>query len=115
MIPSTLAYQDVLYVVRNGGILTTHEAATGNVLKSARIAGALGGYSSSPVAADGKVWLGSEEGKVAVLRAGGDWEVLAVNDLAEGIYATPALSDGVIYLRTEEAMYAFSSTASSKQ
>ena len=115
VIPSTLAYQDVLYVVRNGGILTTHEAATGNVIKSARIAGALGGYSSSPVAADGKVWLGSEEGKVAVLRAGGDWEVLAVNDLAEGIYATPALSDGVIYVRTEEALYAFSSAASSKQ
>jgi outer membrane protein assembly factor BamB len=110
VIPSTLAYQDVLYVARNGGILTTHEAATGKVSKSARISGALGGYSSSPVAADGKVWLGSEEGKVAVLRAGADWEVLAVNDLGEGIYATPALSGGVIYLRTEEALYAFSSS-----
>ncbi|HTM47890.1 MAG TPA: PQQ-binding-like beta-propeller repeat protein [Bryobacteraceae bacterium] len=107
VVPSTLAYQNVLYVMRNGGILTTHDADTGNVIKAARIEGALGGYSSSPVAADGKVWIGSEEGKVAVVRAGGEWEKLAVNDLGEGCYATPALSRGVIYLRTEEAMYAF--------
>jgi outer membrane protein assembly factor BamB len=110
VIASTLAYQGVLYIVRNGGILTTHDAATGNVIKTGRIAGALGGYSSSPVAADGKVWLASEEGKVSVLRAGGEWEVLAVNDLGEGCYATPALSGGVIYMRTEEALYAFGAT-----
>jgi outer membrane protein assembly factor BamB len=108
VIPSVLAYQGVLYVARNGGILTTHDAATGNVIKAARVEGALGGYSSSPVAADGKVWLGSEEGKMAVLKAAGDWQLLQVNDLGEGIYATPALSKGVIYLRTEEALYAFS-------
>ena len=112
VIPSTLAYRNVLYIVRNGGILTTHEAATGKVIKVARIEGALGGYSSSPVAAEGKIWIGSEEGKVSVLRAGGEWEVLAVNDLGEGCYATPALSEGVIYLRTEEALYAFASEAS---
>ncbi len=112
VIPSTLAYRNVLYVVRNGGILTTHDAATGKVIKAARIEGALGGYSSSPVAAEGKIWLASEEGKVSVLRAGGEWEVLAVNDLREDGYATPALSEGVIYLRTEEALYAFASAAS---
>ncbi len=111
VVPSTLAYRNVLYVARNGGILTTHDAATGNVIKAERIKGALGGYSSSPVAADGKVWLASEEGKVSVLGAAGDWELLAVNDLGEGCYATPALSGGVIYLRTDEALYAFSSNA----
>ena len=79
------------------------------MIKTARIEGALGGYSSSPVAAEGKVWLASEEGKVSVLRAAGEWEVLAVNDLGEGCYATPALAGGVIYLRTEEALYAFGS------
>jgi outer membrane protein assembly factor BamB len=109
VIPSTLAYGNVLYIVRNGGILTTHSAVTGSVLKTGRLAGALGGYSSSPVAADGKVWLASEEGKVSVLRAGGDWEVLAVNDLGEGCYATPAMAGGIIYLRTDEALYAFGS------
>jgi outer membrane protein assembly factor BamB len=107
VIPSPLVYQNVVFVARNGGILTTHDAATGDVIKAARIEGALGGYSSSPVAADGKVWLASEDGKVSVLRAGGQWEVLAVNDLDEACYATPALSGGVIYLRTEKALYAF--------
>lgn len=109
VIPTTLAYRDVLYVMRNGGILTTLDTATGAVIKSARIPGAIGGFSSSPVAADGKVWIASEDGKIAVLRAGGDWEVVAVNDLGEGCYATPALSKGVIYLRTEDALYAFGS------
>ena len=109
VVPSTLAYNNVLYLVRNGGILTTHDATNGNVIKNARIEGALGGYSSSPVAAEGKIWIGSEEGKVSVLRAAGEWEVLQVNDLGEGCYATPALSGGVIYLRTEEALYAFAS------
>ena len=87
-------------------------SSAGKVIKTARIEGALGGYSSSPVAAEGKIWLASEEGKVAVLRAGGEWEMLAVNDLGEECYATPALSEGVIYLRTEEALYAFGSGGS---
>jgi outer membrane protein assembly factor BamB len=111
VIPSLLAYENVLYIVRNGGILTAHDAGSGKVLKAARIEGALGGYSSSPVAAEGKIWLASEEGKVSVVRAGGDWDVVAVNDLGEGCYATPALSGGVIYLRTDEALYAFGSEA----
>ena len=88
------------------------DVATGKVIKAARIEGALGGYSSSPVAAEGKIWLASEEGKVSVLRAGGGWELIAMNDLGESCYATPALSEGVIYLRTDEALYAFSSGAS---
>jgi hypothetical protein len=59
------------------------------------------------VAADGKIFLASEEGKVSVLRAGADWDVLKVNDLAEGAFSTPALSQGRIYLRTDEALYCF--------
>jgi len=60
------------------------------------------------------IWLASEEGKVSVLGAGGEWKVLAVNDLGEDCYATPALSEGVIYLRTEEALYAFGSAATTE-
>ncbi len=105
VIPSPLVYDGVVYVVRNGGILTTFDAATGDVLKAARLEGALSGYSASPVAADGKVFLPSEEGKVAVVKAGGKWETLAVNDLGEGCFATPALAEGHIYLRTEAALY----------
>lgn len=112
VIPSPLLYDGVLYFVKNGGILTALDPATGHVLKAGRVKGALGGYSASPVAADGKVFLVSEDGKVAVLKAGSDWDVLAVNDLGEGSYATPALSEGRIYMRTEEALYCFGSSRS---
>jgi len=107
VIPSPLLYEGVLYFVKNGGILTALDPDTGHVLRTGRVKGALGGYSASPVAADGKIFLVSEEGKVAVLRAGRDWEVLALNDLGEGTYATPALSQGRIYLRSDEALWCF--------
>jgi outer membrane protein assembly factor BamB len=109
VIPSPLLYDGVLYVVKNGGILTAFNPSTGEVLKTGRVRGALGGYSASPVAADAKIYIVSEEGKVAVLKAGRDWDVLAVNDLAEGAFATPALSAGRIYVRTDNALYCFGS------
>ena len=59
------------------------------------------------MAADGKVYLTSEGGKVAVLKAGKDWEVIAVNDLGEDAFATPALSGGRIFVRTSKGLYCF--------
>jgi outer membrane protein assembly factor BamB len=84
------------------------------VAKAGRLQGSLGPYSASPVAADGKVFLASEEGKVTVLKAGRDWEIAAINDLEEGCFATPALAEGHIYLRTSEALYRFGSSAARK-
>ncbi len=107
VVPSPLLYDGVLYVLKNGGILTALDPETGKVAKTDRVQGAVGGYFASPVAADGKLYLASEDGKVAVLRAGRDWDVLRVNDLGEDCHATPALSDGNIYLRTSEALYCF--------
>jgi len=112
VVPSPLLYDGVLYLIKNGGILTALDPATGRELKVGRVKGALGGYSASPVAADGKVFLVSEEGKIAVLKAGPDWDLLAVNDLGEGSFATPALSQGRIYVRTDEALYCFGPTGS---
>jgi len=109
VIPSPLLYDGVLYVIKSGGILTAFDPATGELLKAGRVRGALGGYSASPVAAEGKIVIVSAEGKLAVLRAGRDWDVLAVNDLGEGSFATPALSAGRIYVRTDEALYCFGS------
>jgi len=97
----------VLYVLKNGGILTSLDRETGTVLKTGRVEGAVGGYSASPVAAEGKLFLTSEDGKVAVVGAGKDWKILAVNDIGENCFATPALSEGEIYLRTDEALYRF--------
>ena len=107
VVPSPLLYDGVLFLLKNGGLLTSFVAETGKVAKAGRITGALGCYSASPVAAEGKLFLASEEGKVTVLKAARDWQVIAINDLAEGCYATPALSRGHIYLRTSEALYRF--------
>lgn len=108
-VPAPLVYRDVLYAVKNGGVLTSYNPATGEVWKSARAGdGALGDYYASPVAADGKLYLANEAGKVAVLKAGAQFETLAVNDLEEEIHATPALVAGRIYIRTARAMYSFS-------
>jgi outer membrane protein assembly factor BamB len=110
VVPSPLYYQGVLYVLKNGGLLTSFDPKTGDVQKASRVSGAMGSYSSSPVAADGKIFIASEEGKVTVLKAGAEWEVMRINDLEEGCYATPALAGGSIYLRTNDALYRFGMT-----
>lgn len=107
VIPSPLLYQGILYSVKNGGILTAFDVKTGEVIKTGRIQGALGGYSASPVLAEGRLYFASEEGKVAVIRPGREWELVLLNDLQEQIFATPALSGGKIFLRTSEALYCF--------
>jgi len=106
-VPCPLLYKGVLYLVKTGGIATSLNPATGEVLKQARLVGALDGYYSSPVGADGKVYMISQAGKVSVLKAGAQWEVLAMNDLEEEAYATPAIADGKIYLRTRNTLYCF--------
>jgi len=107
VIPTALIYDDVIFLIKNGGILETVDAETGERLKQGRVREAIEGYTASPVAADGKVYLASEAGKIAVLRAAGQWEITNVNDLGEEIFATPALSDGKLFVRTAEHLYSF--------
>jgi outer membrane protein assembly factor BamB len=106
-VPCPLVYKGVLYLVKTGGIATTLNPVTGEVLKQSRMRGALEGYYSSPVGADDKVYMISQAGKVSVFKAGGDLELLALNDLEEEAYATPAIADGKIYLRTRNTIYCF--------
>ncbi len=106
-VPSPLLYQDVLYLMKEGGILTTIDPADGTVLKQGRMTGALSQYFASPVAAEGKVYMTSEAGNVVVLKAGKEWEILRVNDMDDECYASPAIVDGAIYLRTKSALYCF--------
>ncbi len=106
-VPSTLLYKGVLYMINDSGILLSFDPATGNVLKQGRLHGAIDKYFSSPVAADDKVFLIGQGGQVSVLKAAGDWEVLAVNELDDECFATPAIADGHIYIRTRSALYAF--------
>jgi outer membrane protein assembly factor BamB len=109
-IPAPLVYQNVFYMVRDGGIITSLDPASGKLLKEGRSREALGEYYASPVAADNKVFVASVEGKISVLKAGAEWEVLGVNDLVEETHATPALSDGRIYVRTRGQLYCFGDT-----
>ncbi len=97
----------VLYTLRDGGILTSLNPETGKVFKQGRLKGAIDKYYASPVAADGKVIVASETGKIALLKAGADWQVLAVNDLGEECYATPAIANNQIYIRSRGSLYCF--------
>jgi len=106
-VPSTLLYKGVLYMINDSGILISFDPATGNVIKQGRLHGAIDKYFASPVAADDKVYLIGQGGQVSVLKAMGEWEVLGVNEMDDEVYATPAIADGRIYLRTRSALYAF--------
>lgn len=108
-VPSPLFYRGVLYTLKEGGIMTSFDPKTGQILKQARLRGAPGEYYSSPVAADGKIYAISEEGKVAVVQAGAQWELLGVNELNDGCKATPAIADGKLYVRTYNTIYCFGS------
>lgn len=106
-VPSPLVYRDVLYTLKEGGILTSFDQRTGEILRQARIQGALGDYYASPIAGDGKIYVVSEEGKAAVIQAGGQWKVLQINDLKDGCKATPAIADRRLYIRTYGTLYCF--------
>ena len=108
-VPAPLVYNDVVFLIRSGGIATTLNAKTGKVIKQARLTGALEDFYSSPIGVDGKVYIASEHGKVVVLSATGDWQILAINDFDADIYATPAISEGSMYTRTRHSLYAIGS------
>lgn len=106
-VPSTLLYQGALYMVNDSGILISFDPATGNVIKQGRLKGAIDKYFASPVGADGNVWLISQDGTVSVVKAQGEWETVAVNSLDEECFATPAIADGKLYIRTQGTLYCF--------
>ena len=106
-VPSTLLYKGVLYMINDSGILISFDPATGQVIKQGRLHGAIDKYFASPVAADDKVLLIGQGGQVSVLKAAGEWQVLKVNELDDEVFATPAIADGRIYVRTRSALYAF--------
>jgi len=106
-IPAPLIYQGVMYLMKEGGIVSSLDPASGQILKQGRTPDALEEYYASPVAADGKIFMVSASGKVTVLKAGAQWEILATNDLDEEVWATPAIAGGNLYIRTRNALYSF--------
>ncbi len=106
-VPTPVVYNGLVYMVKNGGIITAIDPVSGQALKEGRSKDAPGEYTASPIAADDKVFLASVGGMVTVLKAGREWEVLGVNDLGDEIHATPALAGGRIYVRTRGTLYCF--------
>jgi outer membrane protein assembly factor BamB len=106
-VPSPVFYRDALYTVKDGGILTSIDPATGNVRKQIRLTGALDKYFASPVAGDGKLYLIGQSGKTATVRAGPEPQLIAASDLGEECYATPAIAHRGLYVRSREALYFF--------
>ena len=96
----------VVFGVKDGGILTTLDSATGKPVKTGRLSGN-GQYYASPVVADGRVFLLDQDGKLSVVTAAGEWEELQTADFGEQVYATPAIVDGQMYLRTAGHLYCF--------
>ncbi len=104
--PTPLIYRGDLYVLANQGILDCYELRSGNEIYRQRIPHQGGGFSASPVAADGRIYLSSEDGDIFVVRAGKDFELLSTNPMGERLMATPALSDGRMFVRGEHNLFA---------
>jgi len=106
--PSPVFANDHIFMVKDGGIVTCLNAATGRPTKQGRVSGTAG-YYSSPVAGDGKVYLLSQRGELTVISAEPQWRELSSVKFGEDAYATPAIVDGRIYLRTAGHLFCFGS------
>jgi outer membrane protein assembly factor BamB len=104
--PTPIVYDGILYVLRDNGVLTTYQVKTGERIYQQRIDTGTGSFSASPVAADGKVYLTSEDGDVFVVRAGRTFELLARNSMGQVCMATPAISGDLLLERTRSMLYA---------
>jgi outer membrane protein assembly factor BamB len=121
-VTTPLAYNGIVYMVRNGGILGAFDLATGHEHKTARLSGAIDEYFASPVAAGGRILTTSRNCKLTWIAPGPEWETLKVNDLgtaseqggsngqSEECFATPALGHDGIFVRTSSALYRFATS-----
>ena len=96
-------YGDIMYAVADLGVLSAFDAKTGRLIYQERLPTS---FSASPVAADGKLYLSSEDGEVFVVKAGPRFELLAKNSMGEPLMATPAISDGTLLIRGQHHLYA---------
>ena len=104
--PTPLIYNGILYVLGNNGLFDAYNLKTGAEVYRQRLPTIGSGYSASPVAADGKIYLSSEDGEMLVIGAGDKFTHLATNSMGELLMATPALSEGVMYVRSSNSLFA---------
>jgi outer membrane protein assembly factor BamB len=104
-IPTPIVYGDYLYVVSNNGILSCYRAETGERVYRERIGGSGGAFTASLIAADGRIYLTSEDGEIYVIKAGPAYELLALNSMGDVCMATPAVSTGMLVVRTQHHVF----------
>jgi len=109
--PTPIVYGDLLYTCSNQGVLAAYNAKTGERVYQERLGGTGAAFTASPVASNGKIYLASEDGDVFVVQAGPKYELLAKNPVGEVMMATPAISNGLVIVRTVSHLYAFGNTA----
>lgn len=100
--PSLLLLDDLLFGMDDNGVATCWEAKTGTVVWNERVGG---NYSSAPIAAEGRLYFFSEEGKTTVIAAGREFRKLAENQLEDGFMASPAVAEAALFLRTKTSLY----------
>ncbi|MEO6568971.1 MAG: PQQ-binding-like beta-propeller repeat protein [Opitutaceae bacterium] len=107
-VPSPLFYDGRIYFVKDGGVLSSLDAKTGEPFYAQTSIDAAGNYFASPVAANGRIYLASSLGKITVVKAGGNQpEILHQTDFAQRVHATPVLVGDNLYLRTATHLWAF--------
>jgi outer membrane protein assembly factor BamB len=104
--PTPLAYRGHLYVLANNGVFDAYDLATGKDIYRQRLPQVGSGFSASPVAADGKIYISSEDGEMLVVQAGPEFKVIATNTMGETLMATPALSGGTMFVRGASSVFA---------
>ncbi len=104
--PTPLIYNGFLYVLGNAGIFDCYDLATGREIYRDRLQHQGSGFSASPVASDGKIYLSSEDGDIFVVKAGPKFELLKKNEMGEPLMATPAISGGLLFARTQHHLWA---------
>jgi outer membrane protein assembly factor BamB len=113
-IVTPIVYGDYLYVCTDNGVLTQYNAKTGEPGYRARLGGG-GAFSSSPVAADNKLFFANEDGEVFVVKAGPAYELLSKNAIGEVVMATPAITTNMIIIRGQNHVFAIASTKPSQE
>jgi outer membrane protein assembly factor BamB len=97
--PTPLAYRGLLYVLGNNGVFDAYDLATGKEIYRQRLPVVGSGYSASPVASDGRIFLSSEDGEMLVIEAGPVFKLIATNTMGEPLMATPAISENRMFVR----------------
>jgi outer membrane protein assembly factor BamB len=109
--PTPLAYDGILYVLGNNGVFDAYDLQTGEEIYRQRLDPVGSGFSASPIAADGRLYISSEDGDMFVIAAGREFRRISVNPMGELLMATPALSNGVMYVRSVSSLFAVGTPA----